>query len=395
MTNPAGDGGARLFFYGTLRDAELREAVLGPSTAGLVARPARVAGFRATPLPGEAFPVAARDATAVLEGVALEGVEAEAVALAQAYEGPEYRLIRVEALLAEQDERVSCLMFAPTEAAARRLDGVEHPAPDWDFERWRQERKPRALIEARELALLGAAPAEALSDRLWPEIRARAARALGEEGEGSIATRLGRADVEERVRVEPYRAFFGFQELDLRHRLYPRAEAPEPGWGGVVRRGVLRSGDGCVILPYDPNTDRVLLVEQFRVALWARGDARPWAIETVAGRLDKALGPEETARAEAREEADLEIGRIERIGLFYSSPGIADEALHYFCGEADLARAGGVFGLPEEGEDIRALALDYETAMTALERGDVNTGPAALALLWLARNRERLRLLWT
>ncbi|MCB2157335.1 MAG: NUDIX domain-containing protein, partial [Rhodobacteraceae bacterium] len=45
--------------------------------------------------------------------------------------------------------------------------------------------------------------------------------------------------------------------------------------------------------------DRVLLIEQFRMGPYARGDAEPWLIEAIAGRVDPGETPEDAARREA------------------------------------------------------------------------------------------------
>ena len=65
-----------------------------------------------------------------------------------------------------------------------------------------------------------------------------------------------------------------------------------------------------------------------------------------------------------------------------------------FVGEADLASAGGAGGLEEEAEDVISAVLDFDAAMAAVDRGAVNSSPALVSLMWLARHRERLRDEW-
>ena len=115
----------------------------------------------------------------------------------------------------------------------------------------------------------------------------------------------------------------------------------------------------------------------------------------MAGRCDVTEPPEATARREAREEAGLELGRIERIAAFYPSPGIVAEHITSFVAEADLGGAGGLHGLAEEHEDIRALVVPLEAALAAVETGEINTSPLMVSLLWLARHAERLRAAWS
>jgi nudix-type nucleoside diphosphatase (YffH/AdpP family) len=163
----------------------------------------------------------------------------------------------------------------------------------------------------------------------------------------------------------------------------------------LIDRAVFTSGDAITVLPFDPRAGTVLLIEQFRSGPWARRDPHPWSLETVAGRCDVTEPPEATARREAREEAGLELGRIERIAAFYPSPGIVAEHITSFVAEADLGGAGGTFGLAEEHEDIRALVVPLGDALAAVETGEINTSPLMVSLLWLARHEERLRAAWT
>ncbi len=395
--------GAQLwFFYGTLQDADLRAAVLGAEVAGrIVARPARLRGWRALTAPGEAFPAALRDPDAVLEGVLASGIDGAAAAAIAAYEGPEYAPVEATAALEGEDEAAAlsapCRLFAPTSGLARRLAAAAPTA--WDVETWRRTHKARALLEADALRRYAATPPQSLSDRLWPEIRAEALVETDASEQARLGAPFGRDDVEETARIEVYRGFYGVQELSLRHRQFPRppasaGENAAAAWGRPIRRGVFRAGDGAVALPYDPKLDCVLLIEQWRMGPWAAGDPRPWSVEAIAGRIDPGVSPEETVRREALEEAGLRLGRLAPIGVFYSSPGASDERLHYFCAEADLSEAGGVFGEAVEDENIRAFVVDYETAMTALALGHLTAGPAALALLWLSRRREELALRW-
>lgn len=195
-------------------------------------------------------------------------------------------------------------------------------------------------------------------------------------------------DVEPLSRDFAYAHYFGVEEHRLRHRRFDGTMSE------VIGRGVFTSGDAVTVLPYDPGNDTVLMIEQFRAGPFARRDPRPWSLEPPAGRADRAEPPEETARREAREEAGIEIGRIERIAAFYPSPGIMSEYITAFVGEADLGEAGGVYGLPEEHEDIRALVVPLADALAACASGEINTAPLILSLFWLDRHAERLRRAW-
>jgi ADP-ribose diphosphatase len=210
---------------------------------------------------------------------------------------------------------------------------------------------------------------------------------------GMIPVRLGAGlhatDVEPVERVLAYARYFGIEEHRLRHRRFDGAMSD------LLERAVFTSGDAVTVLPYDPRADAVLLIEQFRAGPHARRDPRPWCLEAVAGRCDRTEPPELTARREAGEEAGLELGRLERIAAYYPSPGIMSEYITAFVGEADLAAAGGVHGLADEHEDIRAIVVPLGAALASAATGEINNAPLLLSLFWLEHHAERLRRAWT
>lgn len=221
-----------------------------------------------------------------------------------------------------------------------------------------------------------------------------AIRALGRaRGPGTrvpceLGSGLATGDVTRERLIRPYAHYFGMEEYRVRHRRHDGGQSP------TLERAVFTSGDAVTVLPYDPKRDSVLLIEQFRAGPYARRDPRPWCLETVAGRSDRAEPPEATARREAEEEAGLVLGRLARITAFYSSPGIMSEYIVAFVGEADLGQAGGTHGLAEEDEDIRSIIAPRAQAMAAVASGEVNCAPLILSLLWLDANAERLRAEW-
>ena len=99
-------------------------------------------------------------------------------------------------------------------------------------------------------------------------------------------------------------------------------------------------------------------------------------------------------RREAEEEAGVVLGKVERVMEFMPSPGASDERFALYVASADLSQAGGVHGLPEEGEDIRVNVMSVNQALSALDRGRINNAPCILALQWLALNKPRLLARW-
>ena len=155
---------------------------------------------------------------------------------------------------------------------------------------------------------------------------------------------------------------------------------------------VEKCGAACALL-YDPYLDKVVLIEQFRVGALADTES-PWLIELIAG----LLGPEETPEAlvvrETKEEADLEILNLHFICQYWVTPGFSSEQVTLFCAKVDAAKAAGIHGLAEEGEDIRVMVVTPEEAYEAIEKGQIKNAPTIIGLQWLKLNKAMLREKW-
>ena len=79
---------------------------------------------------------------------------------------------------------------------------------------------------------------------------------------------------------------------------------------------------------------------------------------------------------------------------YLPSSGGSDEVTTLFVGRADLTHAGGVHGLPEEGEDIRVNVMSVNQALSALANGRITNASCIIALQWLALNKARLLARW-
>ena len=192
--------------------------------------------------------------------------------------------------------------------------------------------------------------------------------------------------VSERAKRLVYKGFFSVEEHDLSYKRFDGSQSE------VVTRGALVSSDAVIVLPYDPVGDRVLLVEQFRTGPYVKGDANPWVLEPIAGLIDVAETPEEAGLREAKEEAYLDIKRMELVARSYPSPGISTEFFHQYVGIVSLPESTDVVaGLTTESEDIRSHIFAYKEFSDMILSGSINVGPAILLGLWLSKHRERLR----
>ena len=196
-----------------------------------------------------------------------------------------------------------------------------------------------------------------------------------------------RDDVEVLSDTSAYDGFFKVRELHLRHRKF------DGSWSPTLRRELVLRHDAVGVLLYDPRRDEIALVEQFRVGAMKRNN-NPWLLELVAGLIDSDDSAEQVARREAVEEAGCDIKEMEFVCEYFSSPGGNNEYFSLYCGHCDLQQAGGVFGLPEEGEDIRVHVVAVDEALLMLQRGELQNAPTIIALHWLQLHRQRLREQW-
>jgi ADP-ribose pyrophosphatase len=184
-----------------------------------------------------------------------------------------------------------------------------------------------------------------------------------------------------------YSGFLTLNRYRLRHELYQGGESD------ILVRERIEGLRAAAVLLYDPRLDQVVLVEQFRIGAVGK-EPCPWVLETVGGFVPERESDESVARREAVEEANCEIGRIERVGEFMVSPGISVDRIVLFVGEVDSSRAAGVHGLDHEGEDIRVVVLKADDAIAELYTGRANSTSILIALQWLAMNRPALRERW-
>lgn len=194
-------------------------------------------------------------------------------------------------------------------------------------------------------------------------------------------------DIELLNRENCYDGFFSLQKFTYRHRRF------DGSWSRHIEREVFVRGDATCVLPYDPDTGQVLLIEQIRAGALL-GEGSPWLIELVAGMNDKNETPEVIAKREAEEEAGISLERLEWISEYFPSPGGATEKVFLYCAKADLSNAGGIFGLDEEDEDIRVHVLALDQAYSLVSQGLINNAPAIIALQWLVINQQEVTRKW-
>lgn len=184
-----------------------------------------------------------------------------------------------------------------------------------------------------------------------------------------------------------YHGFFRLEKYRLQHTLF------DGGWSSEISRELFRRGNCVAVLLYDPDADKIVLIEQFRVGAILNPE-RAWLLEIVAGAIEDGETAEEVAYRESLEEAGCEIQKLLTISEFYTTPGGSSEWITLFCGKVDSSQVGGIHGLDHEDEDIFVRAVSFDDAYQMLEKGEIESAIPIIAIQWLALNKQKLKQLW-
>lgn len=187
-------------------------------------------------------------------------------------------------------------------------------------------------------------------------------------------------DVDLESREYLYQGFVKVEKVQLRHRLF-NSDAYLP----KIQRELIERRPAAGVLIYNDQQQKFALIEQFRIG--AIHDAEsPWQLEIIAGVLDGDETPEQCIRREALEESGCEIDALQHLFSFYPSAGACSEIFHLYVAEATLPEQGGVFGMPNEGENIQLHLIDYTDLSTLMTNGRLKNAPVIMALQWLQQH---------
>ena len=187
-------------------------------------------------------------------------------------------------------------------------------------------------------------------------------------------------------KAKMYDGHFAVTKCELSHETFNGGVTP------VLTRELVTRNDAVALVPYDPETDQVVLIEQFRVG--AIREQRPWLMEVVAGLLEEGESPEQVAIRESVEEIGCAATHLQRIAGFYPSPGGFSEWVHLYVGKVSVADVREYGGLEHEGEDIKVHIIAASDIPLMLSTGEVCSAIAIIGLQWFVANRENIRRQW-
>ena len=361
------------FFYGTLRHRPMLELLSG-GTVGAEGREAELPDHRVLRSVEGDMPILVKEPGRTLRGVTWDLSE-DARERLDAYELPFGYVRRTVTIRVGGEAREAQAYYPP--------ESLEASGEEWSFEGWLRHSLPLPMRRAAEIAALEPAPRGESLQEQGPMIDHRAAASMRARGTPTTLRRRAEAgDFELRRVGAPAGTFFRFERLEVDNSRF------DGGRNDGMSREVMVGADAALVLPYDEERDRVLLVEQFRPGPARRGDPQPWCLEPVAGLVDAGETPEDAARREAEEEAHLRLEGLIRMFEGYASPGNATDHFYAYLALCDLPEdhpAAG--GLESEREDLRLHVVPFEDAMGLIETGEANAMPLISMLLWLDRWR--------
>ena len=121
---------------------------------------------------------------------------------------------------------------------------------------------------------------------------------------------------------------------------------------------MFNGGDGVTALLYQPKSDSLVLVRQFRYPAWVR-QGPGWILE----------------------ETGHEVCNLQHVSTFYLTPGGSSKRIFLYYGEVavdDRRKPGG--GLADENEDIEVVEI-------AVDRGEIVDAKTLIALMWFRNHR--------
>jgi nudix-type nucleoside diphosphatase (YffH/AdpP family) len=369
-----------IFVFGTLKSETLRTIVLGRELAPKDICTASIKGFCVYWAKEGPFPVMVPKEGSEAHGLVLKNLSDVDVERLNYYElGFDYVL---SPTYVETN-------VGPAEASAYFCNNSDMATKkSWSYDDWLSDHSEVQYIAAKEFLdffdTKYGDTAQAMYNKIFKraEVYANEAANLSkviENGpENSINIQV------ENIQRE-YLGFFALNQISLKYSQF------DGDISELKNRVILMGSEASLILPYDPVLDKVLLVEQFRIGPFCRGDRAPWVFEPVAGIIEVGETPDEAAKREVFEEAGLEVTQLVKMGSGYPNPGEATSYFYNYIAIVDLSEySPGIYGAKNEGEDIRTHVIDFNTVLNWSVSNKLRVLPLNTMVLWLALNKLKL-----
>ncbi len=197
------------------------------------------------------------------------------------------------------------------------------------------------------------------------------------------APQFALADLKIVTETEVFSGYSKIKQLQLQHALF------EGGTSQPLFRELIVRPAAVAILLYDPEQDKVVMIEQFRVGALSDPEG-PWVLEIAAGVMEPNESIEQTVYREVKEETGCEILSLVPICSYLTTPGISNEKIHLYCAKVIAPLNEQIQGVSGEGENIKVWVIDRKEAFHLLSLGKIMSSPAVIALQWLKLNGTSL-----
>ena len=140
------------------------------------------------------------------------------------------------------------------------------------------------------------------------------------------------------------------------------------------KREIVEHAGAAAVVPLTKD-GRVVLVKQFRKPVEAE------LYEIPAGRLETKEQPEACAARELGEETGYTTDALEKLIVYYTSPGFSNEAIHIYAAR-DLVEGKAD---PDEDEYLEVFHFTMEEALTMIREGEIKDSKTIVGLLLVAQ----------
>ena len=172
--------------------------------------------------------------------------------------------------------------------------------------------------------------------------------------------------------------FFKVRKALIKHDAYSGGQM-------TVERLSFGKADAVAILMYERDTNSFIFVRQFRYPTIKEGDG--WVLEIPAGGTEADLSAEDQIRHEVIEETGYQLGELQLISSFFSSPGMMIERMYLYYAEVDSSDKvdqGG--GSAQENEDLEIVKIQKPEVKKMLINNQFRDGKTIVALQWYFLN---------
>ena len=369
-----------IFVFGTLRSDTLREIVLGRDMSSDDICEATIKDFQVYWAKEGPFPVMIPEPNSEAYGLVLKNLSEPDVERLNYYElGFDYVLATTSVETHAGQIGVSAYFCNRSDMATSKL---------WSYDDWLSDHSEIQYLAAREFLDFFGTKFGDTAQVMYNSILKRAEVFVSESSTPSSALEIG-PDLNTNIQIEDlkreYLGFFALNQVDLKYPFFDNSTS------GLKSRTILMGSEASLILPYDPILDKVLLVEQFRIGPFCRGDKVPWVYEPVAGMIEFGEKPEDAAKREVFEEAGIQVTNLVKINSGYPNPGEATTYFYNYIGIVDLSDySPGIYGVRDEGEDIRTHVIDFKEVLSWSISNKLRVLPLTTMVLWLALNKLKL-----